>query len=174
MALKTPKKRLEDVLAKVQRLGLNLDLLVTRIANGESRQKLGAEYGIHPRWLSDLNPLVEQKMKAQEVEKVEAGEKDGDDIKASMAVMRRLSGEAMSPKQKVRVLKEIANDKETPPTARLAAIERLDALAGIIPPKTAMEPDPPPMFALPENTEIELRRYSDWLLSRGGDRGPQG
>lgn len=169
-----PRDRVAEAVKKLESEGLDVGKVLTRLANGESKAAVAASNGIHARWLSDLNPLIEAKVAEITGKQVEEGEADSEDDRTNMRVARKLAGAAMSLQQRIRAYAQIAKDKELPAGQRLDALKRLDDLTGIVPSKTPSEPDPPPMFALPENSELELTTYSLWLQRRGGDRGPQG
>lgn len=163
-----------EAIRKLKEEGLDVERVLTRLANGESKAKVGADNSLHPRWLSDLNPLIDKKKAEIFGKKVEEGEADSDDDRTNMRTAKRLATEALPLNQRIKIYAAIAKDKGLPAGQRLDAVKRLDDLTGIVPSKVASEPDPPPMFALPENSEIALQTYADWLADRKGDRGPQG
>lgn len=163
------KDRLGDAIRKLQGLKIDVDGVVKRLRAGESKQRVGADIGVHPRWLSDLNPLLERAAAEQEEVDVVAGL--GDDEQANMAALRRLLVKGMPLAKRAKLMMKMASDTSN---AGIAArmLERIDDITGIVPSKIPLEPDPPPLFALPENSMPALMSYEEWLAGRRGDRGP--
>lgn len=158
------KDRLKDA---IRHVGKNLDPILQRMRMGESNAKIGKAFGINPRWLSDLKPLLNpEPVQGESVDPQDGVAEDElaptayKDDRHTMATVRRMAAQSMPIKDRIARLTRLAKSKNE--AVAMRAIERLDALSGIVPTKEAAEPDPPPLFALPPHSMVALERYEDW------------
>lgn len=155
-------------------IGDKLEPILQRLRMGESKTRVGKAFGINQRWLSDLNPLIfPDKEEGKSVDLPEGVTEDPGptsyrDDRHTMATVRRMSAESMSIKDRIAKLTRLAKSKNE--AVSLRALERLDALSGIVPTKEAAEPDPPPLFALPPHSMVALERYEEWSRRTQADQ----
>lgn len=172
----TPEGRLKSVIAK---LGDKLEPTLARLKAGESKNRVAADLGINPRWLGFLNPLLEKEMEAKAraaAAKEQAREESpnaslaGEPLdeprvevneRSNMATMRQLNLQQFPLTRRVKRL--IALAKSENDNVALKAIEMLNEYDGLIPSKVAVEPDPPPLFKLPEHSMPTLKMYEEWV-----------
>lgn len=147
-----------------EKLGPRLQEAVQRLRDGQSKQQVGKILGINPRWLSDLNPMLQgdDAPPPKEVDpKVLKAAGGAEGITAARGLI-----EAGMPLQ-TRIRHWIKLSKSKDERVSASALERLDALMGVVPSKIAVDPDPPPLFKLPDHSMPTLQRYDDWIKLKG-------